>query len=97
MTHKKREMYSGLIFIFPWIIGVLTFIAYPLFRTIYFSFNNVQYSGELGFIYNWVGFENYHRILRIDVDFILEIQNFIIKTITFVPVEIGRASCRERV
>jgi ABC-type sugar transport system permease subunit len=86
---RKQEQKVGLLFISPWIVGVLVFLLFPLIRTMYFSFNNVQYSAERGYIYNWVGWENYRRILTIDVDFVLELQNFIVRIITYVPVIIA--------
>lgn len=81
----RKEAITGLLFILPWFIGVLLFVGIPLVRTIYFSFNNVRYSGELGYLYEWIGFENYERILRVDVDFIYEVQNFVVRVFTFVP------------
>jgi len=86
---KRRDALTGLLFISPWIIGFIAFVAYPLYRTIYFSFHNVKYSGELGYIYQQVGFDNYRRILTVDADFILELQNFVVRMITFVPVIIS--------
>ncbi len=89
LSNKKRNALTGLIFISPWIFGFLVFVAFPFFRTIFFSFNIVKYSAELGFIYEYVGLENYKRILTIDVDFVYELQNFVIRIITYVPVIIA--------
>ncbi|NLC94306.1 MAG: sugar ABC transporter permease [Bacilli bacterium] len=86
---KRRNHLYGLLFISPWIIGFLAFVAYPLYRTIYFSFHTVRYSGELGYLYDFVGIENYKRILTIEADFVIELQNYIVKTLLYVPVIIA--------
>lgn len=89
ITQKQRRAITGLLFISPWIIGLLTFVAYPLIRTIYASFYNVRYSGERGYIYTLVGLDNYKRILFIDADFVVELQNFVVRILVYVPVVIA--------
>jgi oligogalacturonide transport system permease protein len=89
LTNKKRNAITGVLFILPWIIGFGVFVIYPLIRSVYFSFNNVKYSGKLGYIYEWVGLENYKRILFEEFDFVVEIQNFVIQILLYVPVIIA--------
>jgi ABC-type sugar transport system permease subunit len=38
--HKKRALY-GLVFVSPWIIGILLFFVNPILRTIQFSFSEI--------------------------------------------------------
>lgn len=89
LTNKQKEALTGLMFILPWIIGAVVFVSIPVIRTIYFSFNNVKFSGVQGYIYEWVGLQNYIRILQIDVDFIYEAQNFLFRIVIYVPVIIA--------
>lgn len=86
---KTKRKLIGFAFISPWIIGFLAFVAYPLIRTIYFSFNNVQYSAEKGYLYKWIGWKNYHRIFFEEYDFAVAVQDFVVHIILYVPVIIA--------
>jgi|SRR5690554_1277269 len=86
MTLKTKRALVGLIFVAPVILGLLIFLLYPLVRTIYFSFNTVQYNAIEGYLYDWVGLGNYKRILFEDIDFIFAVQDFLIGMIVDVPV-----------
>src|SRR5690625_1236366 len=89
ISMKLKKTFTGLLFVSPWIIGFLILVAYPLYRTIFLSFNNVSYGIKSGWRYKWVGLENYNRILFEDVDFIVEVQDFFVSTILQVPVIIS--------
>jgi ABC-type sugar transport system permease subunit len=89
LSMKQKKAFTGILFISPWIIGFLAFVAYPLYRTIYMSFHNVMYGNKTGWQYKWVGLENYKRILFEDIDFIVAAQNFFVSTIIYVPVIIA--------
>lgn len=86
MTLKTKRALVGLIFVAPVILGLLIFLLYPLVRTVYFSFNTVQYNAIEGYLYDWVGLGNYKRILFEDIDFIFAVQDFLIDMIVDVPV-----------
>lgn len=86
ISMQKKKALTGLLFVSPWIIGFLLLVAYPFFRTISFSFNDVSYGIRSGWRYRWVGLENYSRILLQDTDFIVELQDFLVSTIVQVPV-----------
>ncbi|MCK9233762.1 MAG: sugar ABC transporter permease [Acholeplasmataceae bacterium] len=85
MTLKTKRAIVGLLFVSPALVGLLTFIMYPLIRTIYFSFNTVQYSVQFGYLYQWVGFGNYQRILFEDIDFVFAAQDFLLSMFIDVP------------
>jgi ABC-type sugar transport system permease subunit len=87
-TQKRKKAITGLLFVSPWIIGFLIFFAYPLLQAIYMSFNSV-FASARGFNFQMVGFENYYRILREDVDFLVQAQNFTVSTLINVPVIIS--------
>lgn len=81
----KREAITGLLFITPWIIGALMFLAYPLITSFRYALNNIRISPK-GLRFNFVGQENFTQILLSDVDFTKEIVDYLISTIISVPV-----------
>ncbi|MGN7360385.1 carbohydrate ABC transporter permease [Paenibacillus sp. SAF-054] len=53
---------EGIIFILPWVLGFLFFVAFPMAYSLYYSTNNVKFEvGKL--ITTPVGFDNYKQIL----------------------------------
>lgn len=89
LSMKQKKAFTGVLFISPWIIGFLAFVAYPLYRTIYMSFFNVMFGNKTGWSYKWVGLENYKRILFEEIDFVVAAQNFFISTLIYVPIIIA--------
>jgi multiple sugar transport system permease protein len=60
---ERHQLLMALVFVGPWIIGLLAFILYPIFYTIRLSFT--RYGG-----FNapeWIGFANYQRMLEDDL------------------------------
>lgn len=63
---QKRKAIAGYLFISPFIIGFLTFMLVPFFRSCYMSFCNVEImSGK----YTFIGLENYIKAFTVDLDF----------------------------
>ena len=65
---KKKGVESlkrkyGLMFISPWIIGLLLFFLYPIGQSIYYSFSSLQLSSN-GLIASFVKLENYDFIIN---------------------------------
>ncbi len=90
LSMEQKKGLTGFMFTSPFVIGLVGLVFYPLGRIIYMSFNNViQYQTE--FTYQWVGLENFKRILTIDIDFVLEVQNFIVRVLLYTPVIITLA------
>ena len=90
LSMEKKKGLTGFMFTLPFVLGLIGLVFYPLGRIIYMSFNNViQYQTE--FTYNWVGLENFRRILTIDIDFVLEVQNFVVRVLLYTPVIITLA------
>jgi len=84
-TLEQQQATSGLLFVLPWIIGFVGLFIYPLIRTIYMSFNIVQSSVD-GYVFKWVGLDNYIRILYEDIDFVIEAQNYFVRVLVYTPV-----------
>jgi multiple sugar transport system permease protein len=62
----RRNLRNGLLFISPWIIGLLLFTAYPIIMTFYYSFTD--YDG-VRFPPHWLGLENYVTLFTNDPQF----------------------------
>lgn len=61
----RREAISGYLFISPWIVGFLAFIAGPMLASFVISFTRWNIVGDP----RWVGLDNYEQILLRDADF----------------------------
>lgn len=60
-----RSQYVGLLYILPWIIGLVVFQAYPFIYSLILSFTNKTLSSNTSF----VGLANYIRLFTRDRDF----------------------------
>ena len=58
----------GLMFVLPWIIGLIMFFFLPIFQSLFYSFCSVVITSD-GVITTWVGLENYHEILKVDPNY----------------------------
>lgn len=70
--HKSIESlkaYYGLIFISPWIVGILLFFLFPVLQSIYFSFADMSIDAE-GVKSQFVGLENFNNIINVNPDYI---------------------------
>jgi multiple sugar transport system permease protein len=60
MHHRHRELATGLAFVSPWMLGLLTLTAYPFAASLYWSF--CRY--DLLSAPEWVGGANYARLAQ---------------------------------
>jgi multiple sugar transport system permease protein len=58
-TIQTRERWAALSFLAPWIVGLLVITIGPMIASLYLSFTDYSLIGEA----NWVGLENYERML----------------------------------
>ena len=65
-TLKSRY---GLIFLSPWIVGMLFFFLFPIIQSAYFSFADLSIGAD-GVSTEFIGLENFKNILYIDPDYI---------------------------
>jgi len=81
---RAEETRAGWIAITPWIIGFVIFAAFPFIASLYFSFTkyDVIHSPE------WVGLDNYERLLTRDRLFPLALRNTFIYAALYVPLHI---------
>lgn len=79
---RRREARAGLLFLAPWLVGLLVFNIYPLLATVYLSFTDyaVVTSPE------WVGLNNYTEMFTTDPSFWPAVRNSLYYALLSVPV-----------
>lgn len=83
-TLRQQETTAGLIFVMPWLIGLLVFTAYPVIGTLYLSFT--QYS--IADSPKWIGLDNYRQIFTNDPAFWPAVKNSAIYAGMSVPLKL---------
>ena len=81
----KREAITGLIFVSPWIVGALLFLAYPLVTSFWYALNNIRIT-PLGKRYTFLAYGNFTQILMSDADFPIQLMDYLVSTIISVPI-----------
>ena len=82
MSPKRRqEIIGGYLFISPWLIGFLLFIAGPVLMSLFVSFTRWNIVGDP----KWVGLRNYERIFTVDKDFIQALKVTFRYSIVYLP------------
>ncbi|MDD5985245.1 sugar ABC transporter permease [Turicibacter bilis] len=85
LSLEQRNSIAGYLFILPWLIGILTFVAWPMIQSIMFCFNEVKLL-PTGRVLNFVGFQHFGDIWLRDMYFITRLVQFFLNTILRVPV-----------
>lgn len=76
---------SGFLFTLPWIIGFICFFLIPLVQSIMFSFSEVNI-GVGKFNLNFIGFENFKYIFKMDPDYFTNYKDAITQFVYQVPI-----------
>lgn len=84
--YRKRD-YMGLLYIAPWLIGLLVLQLYPFVTSFYYSFTDYQFFNKPEFI----GFGNYIKLFTSDPEFFKSLQVTIVYTLFTVPGKIMMA------
>ncbi|OZB94308.1 carbohydrate ABC transporter permease [Paenibacillus sp. XY044] len=84
LSMRVRHMLEGYIFILPWIVGFLLFMAIPLGRSFYYAFHRLEPS-EHGLVATFVGFTYFRQAFTTDVDFLPLLQKTMTAMVTQVP------------
>jgi oligogalacturonide transport system permease protein len=69
LSMKNRHILEGYSFVSLWIIGFLLFMAVPLGRSLYYSFNELQPTKD-GFVATFVGLKNFREAFTTDIHFL---------------------------
>jgi len=59
MNMRTKEAITGYLFILPWLVGFLVFVAGPMLFSLYASFTNYDVTSQ----FDWVGLRNYKKML----------------------------------
>lgn len=81
---RARYFVEGYSFIGLWLIGFLVFMAVPLGRSLYYSFQDLQVS-KGGLVATFVGTEHYRAAFTTDVNFLPLLKSTMVSTLTQVP------------
>lgn len=84
LSMNNRRMLEGYSFISIWLIGFLLFMAYPLGRSLYYSFQSLKMSKD-GLIATNIGFTHFRAAFTTDVNFLPLLKTTITTMLTQVP------------
>ena len=68
IKHKKVDL-NGLIFVAPWILGILLFFLFPICKSIYFCFGKILVDTQ-SIDYDFIGFQNFDYIINRDANYL---------------------------
>jgi ABC-type sugar transport system permease subunit len=85
LSMRSKNTLTGLLFISPWILGFLLFTAYPLFYSLYLSFQKVRITTE-GIQTTFVKFDNYKDAFTVDALFTQKLLTFVQELVLSVPI-----------
>ena len=87
---RLREWGYGYLFILPWIIGVCLFFVYAAYRSLSFSFSNVNMVGlEVTFL-GWDNlFANYSKVIATETNLPIMLGSFAISLVLQLPIIIS--------
>lgn len=83
LTNDQRENLTGLAFISPWIIGFLLFGAFPIFYSLFLSFNKVTITSD-GIVTSFTGIDNFRRAFTTDRTMIGALLTFLKESVVMV-------------
>jgi multiple sugar transport system permease protein len=81
---RTSESITGYLFIMPWIIGFLAFVAGPMLFSFYTSFTNYDVTSQ----FDWIGLKNYKKMLFDDDLYWKSMYNTLYFTVFAVPIGI---------
>lgn len=82
---ESKQKIIGFAFVAPWLIGFAVFSAYPLFYSLYMSFNKVKVSGS-ALKMEWMGWENYRKALFQDAEVMNNLIKVLQNTVIIIPI-----------
>jgi len=86
-TQTRHNTLYGLIFVSPWLLGLLVFVIYPILASVFFSFTDYSIIKPPA----WIGLENYRYLFVEDKLFLVSLSNTLYYAAIFVP--LGTVVC----
>lgn len=65
MKSRRQNKYVGLVYVLPFVIGLLVFQLYPFIASLFYSFTDLSIANQ----WSWVGLQNYIESFTSDRDF----------------------------
>lgn len=84
MKMRTRTTLEGLMFISPWVVGVLLFFLYPIFVSLRLSFSHLDNVAGLKMTFN--GLENYRYLIESDTNYITNFATSVKSTLINTPI-----------
>jgi multiple sugar transport system permease protein len=78
---QRQEARAGLLFVLPWLVGLLVFTAYPVLATVYLAFTNYSVLEPP----QWIGLENFRTMFTNDPSFGVSVYNSAFYALLSVP------------
>ena len=86
LTMAGKNAVSGYLFILPFLIGFIAFMAYPLYQTVRMAFSDVNLDLDNNtFAMEWTGMENIIRAFTVDPEFTRAMVEEITAMVLLVP------------
>lgn len=85
MSLRQKSSLYGYLFIAPWLLGIILFVAVPFVQSFRFSFHNVKML-PTGRTMEFVGLQHFQDIWFKDMYFVIKLIGFLIDTILKVPI-----------
>jgi len=71
MSMRTRHVLEGYTFVFPWILGFVLFMGFPLATSLIYSVQKLSWKKEGGGLEGmWIGLQNYREAFTTDVNFL---------------------------
>lgn len=81
---ERREAFAGYMFIAPWLVGFVVFMAGPIIASFFLSFTRWNIVGDPV----WVGLQNYERIFQSDPFFRKAVRVTLTYALFYLPLEV---------
>jgi ABC-type sugar transport system permease subunit len=85
MIRKRREMFTGYMFVLPWMIGFLLFMAYPIYFSLHMSFHKVLITSD-GIKTDFIGWDNFKYAFLSDPKYMEELIMFTKSVVFMIPI-----------
>ena len=86
---RQQSTFAGYMFAAPWIVGFLIFVVVPMGFSLYWSFTDYRVTANAA--PNWVGLDNYVRLVTKDSGFRASVVNTLYLTVLGLPLQMAAA------
>ncbi len=78
----------GMMFVSPWVFGVIVFVLVPVINTLIYSLSDV-YLTENGLAWNFVGFKHYDYLINTHATFLKNLPGYVTSGFVSIPMKIA--------